>query len=392
MVAVHGIVGLRPDPARVGRVVAPPYDVVVEGSPLQRALAAEPLSVYHVILGERPAEALSRLRTEEALLSEEEPAFYVLEQRWGAGDAEGERRLGVLLAAEVSPYEAGHVRRHEKTFDHKVKGRLALRRATGATWGPVFLLARAPLDDLLQRATERGEPLYDFTMRAPGNDLDGVRHRLWRVPQEDALGEALRVRLAEEPLYIADGHHRYHAALLGGQRDFLAYVTSGARILAYDRLVRGPRPFAEVRSELDLETVERFQTPPKHAFCLHSREGTFLLRAKEVPEDVVGRLDCAILERELYPVLGLRPSMLRDPAHFAYRPETDLAQMARAVDEGDYDLAIALHPVSVQELMDVADAGLVDPNVVMPQKSTYFAPKLPTGLVVLRHAVARVLD
>ncbi len=385
MVAVQGIVGLRPDPQRVARIVAPPYDVVVEGSPLHRALEEEPLSVYHVILGAEPEAALRRLREEAGLLDEEEPSLYVLEQRWPAPGGGEERRWGVLCAVEVAPYETGRIRRHEKTFDHKVQGRLALRAATGMTWGPVFLLGRAPLDDLLRGAAEGGPPLYDFTMRAPGNDLDGVRHRVWRLPEHTSLGTAIRERLAPEPLYIADGHHRYHAALCGGQREALAYVTSGARILAYDRLVRGVRPFDQVRAQLPLEPVERFETPPKHAFCLHSREGTFLLRAQRVPEDVVGRLDCSILERELYPALGLRPEMLRDPAHFAYRPETDLPEMARAVDRGDYDLAIALHPVSVEDLMAVADAGLSDPDVVMPQKSTYFAPKLPTGLAVLRH-------
>ncbi len=383
MVAVRGIVGLRPDPERVARIVAPPYDVVAKGSPLERALQGEPLSVFHVILGGTPEDALRSLREAGALVDDEQPAMYVLEQSW-SGPEGVERRLGVLLAGEVSPYESGLVRRHEKTFDHKVQGRLALRRATEHTWGPVFLLSRAPLDDLLEAACD-GPPLYDFTMRAPGNDLDGVRHRVWRLPDGTGGYTAVAERLGPEPLYIADGHHRYHAALLGGQRDFLAYVTSGARILAYDRLVRGTRPFGEAMAELPLEPIERFETPPPHVFHLYSREGVFRLRARHVPDDVVGRLDCAILERELYPALGLDASMIQDPAHFAYRPETDLERMKEAVDRGDYDVAVALHPVGVEQLMAVADAGLRDPDVVMPQKSTYFAPKLPTGLAVLRH-------
>ncbi len=383
MVAVRGIVGLRPDPERVARIVAPPYDVVAKGSPLERVLQDEPLSVYHVILGGTPEGALRSLREAGALLDDGEPAMYVLEQSW-RGPQGGERRLGVLLAGEVSPYEAGLVRRHEKTFDHKVQGRLALRRATGHTWGPVFLLSRAPLDDLLEAACD-GPPLYDFTMQAPGNDLDGVRHRVWRLAEGTGGYTAIAERLDPEPLYIADGHHRYHAALLGGQRDFLAYVTSGARILAYDRLIRGTRPFREAMAELPLEPIERFETPPRHVFHIYSREGTFRLAARHVPDDVVGRLDCAILERELYPALGLDGSRIQDPAHFAYRPETDLDRMKEAVDRGDYDVAVALHPVEVEQLMAVADAGLRDPDVVMPQKSTYFAPKLPTGLAVLRH-------
>src|SRR5690606_6311006 len=121
--------------------------------------------------------------------------------------------------------------------------------------------------------------------------------------------------------------------------------------------------------------LERFETPPKHAFALRTKEGTWLLRAKEVPDDVVGRLDCAILERELYPALGLTHDQIVDPAHFDYYPESQLDEMEAVVDAGKYELAIALHPVSIDELIAVADAGLEDSSIVMPEKSTFFAPK-----------------
>jgi uncharacterized protein (DUF1015 family) len=102
---------------------------------------------------------------------------------------------------------------------------------------------------------------------------------------------------------------------------------------------------------------------------------------------VVGRLDCSILEREVYPHLGLEHSMIADAAHFDYYPESQLAQMREVVDRGEYEIAIALHPVTIDELVAVADAGLGDPDIVMPEKSTFFAPKILSGLFVFRHGL-----
>jgi uncharacterized protein (DUF1015 family) len=100
-------------------------------------------------------------------------------------------------------------------------------------------------------------------------------------------------------------------------------------------------------------------------------------------EDVVERLDCRLLERTLYPLLGLAHGLIHDPAYFDYYPEQDLARMEREVDEGRYDLAVALHPVSPAELMAVADAGIANPEIVMPEKSTFFAPKILSGLIMI---------
>ena len=115
------------------------------------------------------------------------------------------------------------------------------------------------------------------------------------------------------------------------------------------------------------------------------KDGTYLLRAKNVPNDVVGRLDCSILEKELYPKLGLSHDLIMDQDYFDYYSEIELEEMKRQVDSGRYDIAIALAPVDIDELMDVADEGLSDSNVVMPEKSTFFAPKILTGLFIYRH-------
>jgi len=382
MVATVGLVGLRPAPSLVHRVTSPPYDVIKPGSALWKLLEAEPLSLFHIILGSEPAAAFERLRGAGALVPDDEPAYYVYEQRYLGPDGREETRLGVFVAAEVTPYEARQVIRHEKTFDDKVKGRIALARATGHTFGPVFALTRAPLKAVLERCVE-GAPVYELTTDLKGlNDLHGIRSRIFRVSEASELGGAIQRVLATDPFYIADGHHRYHAALRGGQTHTLIYITSTAKIQAYDRVVRGKVPWSEAKARLSLEPVSAFATPEKHCFRIYARDGVWEAKAKEVPGDVVGRLDCKILEREVYPHLGLDHSMIADTRHFDYYPESQLV-----VDRGEYEIAIALHPVTIDELVAVADAGLGDPDIVMPEKSTFFAPKILSGLFVFRHGL-----
>jgi len=382
MVATIGLTGLRPDPARVKGIAAPPYDVIKPGTPLQKLLSEQPSSLYHITLGNDPAAARDRMVADGSLIEDGEPAYYVYEQIWDGG-----RRTGVFVAAEVSPYAEKQIIRHEKTFDDKVKGRLAVRRATGLHIGPVFVLTRAPIAAALEKAKQECAQIYDFTSEFGGfSELEGIENKVWRVPEQSETGKAIQAALGTEPLYIADGHHRYHASLLNEQSHFLCYVTEEAVIQAYNRVVNGVRRFSEIAGELPLTPVDSFRTPPKHTFCIYTKDGCWDLEAQHVPDDVVGRLDCAILERELYPKLGLTHDMIVDPDHFDYYSESALDDMKAAVDRGDYDMAIALHPVSLEELMAVADAGLEDPEVVMPEKSTFFQPKILSGLFLHRYS------
>lgn len=382
MVATIGLTGLRPDPARVSRIAAPPYDVIKPGTPLESLLEREPLSLVHISLGDQPVAARDRMIADGAFIEDGEPAYYVYEQTWP-----GSRRTGVFVAAEVSPYEARQIIRHEKTFDEKVKGRLALRRAIGLQIGAVFVLTRAPIAAALEKAKRESAPIYDFTSAFGGfSELEGIRNTVWRVPEQSDTGRAIQAALETEPMYIADGHHRYHASLLNEQTHFFCYVTEEAVIQAYNRVINGVRRFSEIARELRLKPVDAFRTPRKHCFSIYTTNGCFELEAQHVPDDVVGRLDCAILERELYPKLGLTHDMIVDPNHFDYYSESALDEMKVVVDRGDYDMAVALHPVSLEELMAVADAGLDDPSIVMPEKSTFFQPKILSGLFLYRYA------
>ena len=248
------------------------------------------------------------------------------------------------------------------------------------------MLTRAPIADALEQAKTESAPVYDFVSEFGGfSELEGIANRVWRVPEKSDAGKAIQAALATEPLYIADGHHRYHASLLNEQSHFLCYVTEEAVIQAYNRVINGVQPFSEIAGELPLRPVDSFHTPKKHSFCIYTKDGCWELDAQEVPDDVVGRLDCAILERELYPKLGLTHDMIVDLNRFDYYSESALDDMKAAVDRGDYDMAVALHPVSLDELMAVADAGLEDPDVVMPEKSTFFQPKILSGLFLYRY-------
>ena len=146
MAQVKGLVGLRPVGDSIASITCPPYDVIKEGSPLERVLKQSENSLYHITLGSEPVKALARLQAKGLLQEDETPCFYVYEQVYGK-----EMRRGVFTATEVTDYRFGNIIRHEKTFDDKVKGRLALREKTGYTFEPVFLLTEAPLRAVLMK-------------------------------------------------------------------------------------------------------------------------------------------------------------------------------------------------------------------------------------------------
>ncbi len=382
MAKIFGLAGLRPAEAWAEKVTCPPYDVIKPGTPLEMLLQSNPDSLYHVILGGSPVAELAALRQKGALIEDEKPGFYVYEQCYGA-----QRRLGMLAAPQVTPYEQKEVIRHEKTFDEKVKGRIKLMEETGYVTEPIWLLTRAPIGQVLEQVCTGNQPLYEFTSDFQGeSELSGIRNRIFKIDEDSAQGQLLKDMVGREPLYIADGHHRYHSALKMGLDRCIAYVCPAdqAKIQAYNRVIRGKVDFEDIKEKLPLEPVAAFATPECHAFTIYTRKGLWQYKVDAVDErDVIERLDCRILENTLYPLLGLQHDMIMDSRHFDYYPEQDLARMQQVVDEGIYDLAVALHPVNPEDLMAVADAGTLDPEIVMPEKSTFFAPKILSGLILI---------
>lgn len=385
MAEIKGLIGLRPLEEKVNSVTCPPYDVIKPGSALESVLSENKDSLFHITLGENPVGAFESLINNGSLKNDSELCFYIYEQEFA-----GEKRIGVLTATQVTDYKEGHIIRHEKTFDDKVKGRLALRAKTGYTLEPVFLLTKSSLKDVFAEIMEKYLPIYSFTSDFKGaSELHGIKNRIYRVPEDSQQGQIIKDRIKENPLYIADGHHRYHAALLNKQTHCLAYIcpAEDTKIQAYNRVINGLISFNACKEELELVEVDEFKTPAKHEFSIYTKEGIYTLKAKNVPDDVIGRLDCSVLEKELYPQLKLTHDMIMDSRHFDYYAEAELDKMMECVDTGKYDIAVALHPVSVSELLAVADAGVDNSEIVMPEKSTFFAPKILSGLFIYKHKI-----
>lgn len=381
MTRIFGLSGLRPSKEAVKAVTCPPYDVIKPGTKLEGLLNNNPVSLYHVVLGSHPLEALKKLIEDYNLIQDEQPAFYVYEQQY-----EGQRRLGFIVSVEVTDYQKKDVIRHEKTFEEKVKGRIALMEKTGYVTEPVWLLTNSEVTGVLESIVTEGQPLYAFRSDFQGfSELHGIDNRIFKVLEGSERGQELKALIDEGPLYIADGHHRYHSALRMGLDRCIAYVceTSQAKIQAYNRVIRGRCPFESIMDQLDLEAVEQFKTPDKHQAAIYSKKGTYILKLPSTSTDPVGRLDCYQLEKILYPLLELDHAMINDDRYFDYFPERDLLEMKAQVNQDRYDIAVALHPVEPAELMAVAEAGVENPEVVMPEKSTFFAPKILSGLFLI---------
>ncbi len=398
----------RPAPRYAEQVASPPYDVL--SSEEARAIAAaNPKSFLHVVKPEvdlpsgvdqyahevyaKGAENLRRMIAEGVLIRESRPAFYLYRQRMG-----DHVQTGVVAGASVDEYEDGRIKKHENTRKVKEDDRTRHIEATGANTGPVFLAYRAmdPIDRLVDRLTTGG-PVYDFEAE------DGIRHTLWVVDAPDDVA-ALAGAFGQVPaMYVADGHHRSASAArvrearrranpdhTGNEpyNFFLAvlFPHDQLKIMDYNRVVRDlngldPDAFlARVGEKFEVtETAEPRPSAPKEMgmflggrwYRLRARPGTY-------PEgDPVKCLDVAILQDNLLaPILGIGDPRTDERIDFVGGIR-GLGELERRVGSGEWAVAFALYPTSIDQLFAVADAGKV-----MPPKSTWFEPKLRSGLIV----------
>lgn len=390
---------LRPPPALAARVASPPYDVI--NTREARALAAgNPDSFLRVSRPEidlpegtdehadavyaQGALNLADLVKRGVLVEDEAPRLFLYAQRMGR-----HRQVGLVACASVDEYDRDLVKKHEKTRADKEDDRVRHIDTLSAHDEPVFLTYRARADvDAVVAEVQQGRPEYDLVTG------DQVAHQLWVVPE--AAAARLVAAFREVPaLYVADGHHRsaaasrVHAARRGQPGDhgqFLAVVFphDQMQILAYNRLVRDPQrrsPAALLAALQEVMDVEPAASPaPEHPLGFgvylggrwwhaHVRPGTF------PAEDPVASLDCQIAQDQLLePIFGIRdPRTSRDVDFVGgIRGHEELE---RRVDEEGWSLALHLFPTRVEQVMSVSDAGKI-----MPPKSTWFEPKLRSGL------------
>ena len=399
MSVVYPFAALRPTAKAAAAVASVPYDVV--NSDEARALASgNSLSFLHVSRPEidmgaaadphsdaayaQAARAFTALRSEAPLVVEEVPSFYVYRLHMGS-----HLQSGIAACFSIDEYDRDLIKKHEKTRPDKEDDRTKHMLAIGAQTGPVFLTYRASthVDAVVTRVAAT-EPIFDFT--AP----DGVRHAVWQVPanENQAIVDAFAKLGA---LYIADGHHRAASAAraraakrssapavaLGSEADrvlAVAFPDNQVQVLPYNRIVK----------DLNGMTTESFLAALEKTAPTRKGKSPMPMDKGQVEMYLSGEwytvhlktsangLDVDVLETAiLQPLLGITDVRTDKRIDFVggIRGTTELEKL---VNSGQAAVAFSMHPVSVKDLMRIADAG-----GIMPPKSTWFEPKLRDGLL-----------
>ena len=403
MLRIKAFKALRPIETLVDQVASVPYDVV------NRAEAAElakgnPNSFLHVSRSEidlganvdpyspavydKARETFLRLQKDGVLIREPAPCLYLYRQRMGS-----HVQRGLVACCHTGDYEAGLIKKHELTRKDKEDDRTRHITTIQAQPGPVFLTYRDSAEiDRMVKKVEAGKPLYDFTA------TDGVIHTVWRIAQPQPFEAAFR---SIPVCYIADGHHRAaSAARVARERSaanpkhaaddeamwFLAVLFPGTqlRILPYNRLVKdlnGLNPEAFMAEVSKRFTVTRNAAPqpalPRNVSLFINGEWHGLSWTDESKADPVSVLDVSVLQNRLLgPVLGIDDPRTSKRIDFVggIRGTPELENRVRS---GECAVAFSMYPTTVDQLMAIADAGLI-----MPPKSTWFEPKLKSGLLI----------
>jgi uncharacterized protein (DUF1015 family) len=410
MIRIHPFAALRPPSQHAAEVASDPYDVISTAEARERA-AGKPRSFLHVVRSEidLPPEAddhapevyeqasgnLQQMIASGTLVRDPVPGLYLYRQV-----REGNAQTGIVCCVEAAQYDSGEIRKHEKTRPDKEDDRTRHLLVTACHAEPVFLCFRdragivAGSSTLAERIAgdATGEPLFDFV--AP----DGVRHTGWKVPDPTAYRDAFR---GLDLLYIADGHHRSaggsRAAAASAAKHpghsgqeaygrFLAVVFphDQLRILPYNRVVNdlhglSPEKFLERLRGIGQVRPAAAGTPAARGEVLVFVNGGWwsltFPPASIDPADPIASLDVSLLQdRVLAPLLGIGDPRTDARIEFVggIRGTGELEQRA-----GGQGVAFSMHPTSADELLAVADAG-----EIMPPKSTWFEPKLRSGLFV----------
>ncbi len=412
MAKIEPLRALRYDLEKTGGldpVVAPPYDVI-DAEQRKELEARSPYNVVRIDLpvGEDPyaaaARQLSEWRQEGVIVEDPEPALWALEQDYTGPDGQARTRRGFLARVRVEEYGAGRIRPHERTHPGPKEDRLRLTRATQANLSPIFSLFSDP-DGNAWRALE---PATHAPPWGEATDEDGTVNRLWRVADPHAIA-SVKGAVQGVELLIADGHHRYETARVfadevGGEGEhryvlmcLVALEDPGLTVFPTHRLLRNLRPdqqeaLAEaIRRDFDVHELGDTQdlAPPYESrvtlgyIDAHFRR-PFRLTLKDqaiadaaLPEyaEPYRRLDTAVLEALILKgTLGMSDEDIDHLTGLGYARNFDEA--LGLVQDGEYDAAFFMAPTPVDQVQAVAASG-----ESMPPKSTYFFPKVPTGLV-----------
>ena len=411
MAVIKPFKGIRPPKAMVEEVASRPYDVL--NSAEARAEAGDnEKSLYHIIkpeiyfpegtdehdpcVYESAAEHFQMFQDKGWLVQDEKENYYVYAQTMN-----GKTQYGLVVGAYVPDYMNGVIKKHELTRRDKEEDRMKHVRVNNANIEPVFFAYpdNAELDAIVAKYTA-GTPEYDFI--APG---DGFGHTVWVIDQQEDIDAITKAFAAMPALYIADGHHRSAAAALVGAEKaqqnpnhkgdeeynyFMAvcFPANQLTIIDYNRVVKdlnglsAEEFLAAIGKNFIVEEKgeEIYKPQALHNFSLYLEGKWYSLTAKEGTyddNDPIGVLDVTISSNLLLDeVLGIKD--LRSDKRIDFVGGIrGLGELKKRVDSGEMKVALALYPVSMKQLMDIADTGNI-----MPPKTTWFEPKLRSGLII----------
>ncbi|MBU1222013.1 DUF1015 family protein [Myxococcota bacterium] len=407
MATVKPFRGLRPQTQYVKQVAALPYDVMdsaearkmAEGNPYSFLRVSKPeitldesVDVYAESVYQAGADNLRKLVTDGVFQREDSPAFYVYQQVWG-----DHTQTGLVAGTSADEYNKDLIKKHELTRADKEEDRVKHVKFLNCNSGLVFLAykSRADVDSLIMDTTKE-KPLYDFASD------DGILHRLWVITDSARIETISNAFKTIECLYVADGHHRSASgARIAGVRKALNPCHTGQeeynffmscifphnqlKILDYNRVVKdlnghsSEQFMTAVNEKFDVTQTDDPKPSSRHNFRMFLDGKWYSLTAKPgiFPEnDPVKSLDVSILQDNvLAPLLGIENPRTDKRIDFVGGMR-GLKELERRVANG-MKIAFALYPTSMEELMSIADSGKI-----MPPKSTWFEPKLRSGIVI----------
>ncbi len=414
MAEIQPLRALRYDPQAVGgldAVVAPPYDVIDE--PRRAELAARsPFNVVEIDLPRQEGgdpylhaeTTFEAWRQQGVVVAEREPTLWAMTQEYTVPGGEAALiRRGLFCRVRVEDYGAGRIRPHERTHPGPKADRLALTRATRANLSPIFSL----FPDDAGAAWSTLAPFAEGEPYATVSGAEGTVDRVWRIADPDAIA-SVQATLGNAELLIADGHHRYETARVyadevggeGEHRYVLMFLCSlsdpGLTVLATHRLLSGldePKQLAlreAVLRDFDVAEVPVDELAPgngglasfgymdsfhRKPYRVTLKDQAIADRAMEDMSEPYRRLDAAVLETiVLRGALGMSDDDISHRRGLDYA--SDLATARDAVESGAFDAGFFMRPTPVEQVREVAEAG-----ASMPPKSTFFFPKVPTGIV-----------
>lgn len=402
---------LRPVPEYAKDVAALPYDVM-NSEEAREAVKGNPYSFLHVDKAEidlpeetyiysdevyeKAAENLKKLETEKICITDSEPCFYIYRQIMN-----GREQTGLVGCASVDDYIGNRIKKHELTRADKEADRIRHVDTCDANTGPIFLCYKDndDVNSIINNIKSTQKPVYDFVSD------DGIAHTVWVISQKDVICKLSALLKDSGDFYIADGHHRCASAVKVAQKRreqypdydgseefnfFLAvlFPVSCLSIMDYNRVVKDLNGLSEkefidaVKEKFEVEEYNgegQFKPEEKHTFGMYLGKKWYKLTSKDNTfdeTDPVERLDVSILQKNLLePVLGIGDPRTDKRIDFIGGIR-GLKELEKRVGE-DMTAAFSMYPTTLEDLMDIADAGKI-----MPPKSTWFEPKLMSGLFI----------